>query len=427
MSNSASSPESIALSSYFSVLRRGKWVVAAGLALGLVVAAAVLVLVPQKVTTTVVVNLNVITTDPFNQQRPASGLLDAQTEADIANSHVVAKDAAGRLGHGMTAADVRAASNAYAPGGATIMRVAYTAPTLKESIAGADAVAQSYLHARSAQAEERISTMLAALNKRIDTINAELLDANLVLIKSAPTSTEFAQATSQVQQAQAELSGLLSQRNALTTVDTTGGIVLTPAQDSTPEVSPGRLITLATGAALGLVLGIIGAYVWNAKDRRTRSQKEIAEALNAPHLASFADPDGGALDERADSEQAAIVRERLLGSGVSLDRALIYDARKMREPSLLCTALAAHSPDAPGPSGEHASRSDATAQEPRVVVSDAPQASVLRAVREAEALVVVATLGRTAGEDLEWIRQEAAAAGTPLIGFVLEPRAASRA
>ncbi|MHA3683337.1 hypothetical protein ACXR2W_03670 [Leucobacter sp. HY1908] len=422
-------PESIRLSYYFTVLWRQRLVVLSGIALGLIVALGVLVFAPRTVTATTAVNLNVITTEPFNQQRPASGLLDVQTEADIASSHVVAQEASKLLDGRLSAAEVREASKVSAAGGATVVRVAFTAPTQQQAVAGADAVAAAYLSVRKDQAEQRIDAMLSSLNTRLEALNKDLLEINKVLIAAAPDSTEYAQAASQLQQVQVELDGLLSQRNALSSVDTTGGIILTSAQDSYPVQSPSRTMTLATGLAVGLVLGVIAAYVWNARDRRLRTTAEIAAALRAPQLASLEPPRGQArergrtqggpdlagLTSAQLTEQMRVVRERLHGASSTAASAaayaapanlLLYDARRQEAAPL--------TPDALG---------EVTEGEVEITVAQQGEslADQLAALREAKSVIVLCSPRTARTDDLEWLRTEADAASTQVLGFIVEP------
>ncbi|MGF9660204.1 hypothetical protein AAIH18_22495, partial [Pantoea agglomerans] len=83
-----------------------------------------------------------------------------------------------------------------------------------------------------------------------------------------------------------ELDGLLTQRNGLQSVDTTGGIVLSAAEDNELGYAPGRTVTLLTGLAGGLVLGIIAAFIWNPLDRRQSNAAEISRSLRAPVVAT---------------------------------------------------------------------------------------------------------------------------------------------
>src|SRR5690606_29367974 len=85
---------SLDIGHYLWVLRRQWVVVALCMVLGAVAAFAYVTMSPKVAIARTTVQLNVIMTEPFSSQRPASGLLDASTEANIARSHVVAERAA---------------------------------------------------------------------------------------------------------------------------------------------------------------------------------------------------------------------------------------------------------------------------------------------------------------------------------------------
>ncbi|QZY53139.1 YveK family protein [Leucobacter tenebrionis] len=405
MSGSAAQEQTLGISRYLAVLRRQGRVVIGGVVIGVAAAGAYLVLAPHTVTATTAVNLNVITTDPFNPQRPASGLLDPSTEADIASSHAVAKGASELLDGKLTAAQVHEASRVTASGGASVVRVAFTAPTEKEAVRGADAVAESYLEFRSDQAEQRIDTMLTSMNTRVENLNEALLEANRALVSASPGSTDYAQAASQQQQIQVELDSLLSQRNALTSVDTTGGIVLTSAQDGALERDPSLKMTLATGLGAGLVLGIIAAFVRNPFDRRLRSPADMADALGAAQLADL-EPRRGEIDDDEAHEQMRVVLERLRGSGAAPGTVMVFDARRSKDESRALQQLEAAADGSVEFEGFKAGSS---------------RADGLALLRRAGAVLVLCSRRTALAEDLRWLALEADRAGTPVVGFVTEP------
>lgn len=83
--------------SYMRVTReRWRWIVGGGV-FGLGVALLLLQLVPATYTATAVVNVEVVSTSLFRTDRPASSVIDMQTEAAIAGSYSVAVRASKNL------------------------------------------------------------------------------------------------------------------------------------------------------------------------------------------------------------------------------------------------------------------------------------------------------------------------------------------
>jgi capsular polysaccharide biosynthesis protein len=317
---------SLGLENYVFVLRRQWRVIVAATLLGGLAAGAFLLIAPKSVTATTTLNLNVITTEPFSAQKAASGLLDDATETAIARSHVVASRASKLLDGALSAGAIRSASTVTTSSGAAVVTVDFESDSAAEAIKGADAVAAAYLAFRSEQAEERIGVMVDNLTERIDALNVTLGEANQALATADVNSAAYAQATTQRQQILTELDGLLSQRNGLQSVDTTGGIVLSAAEDNELDYAPGRAITLLTGVAAGLVLGIVIAFVWNRFDRRLRNAREIARALGAPVYATVdvRTEDVPATGDAADSLR--VTRERLLVDVYLGTAVLVLDA-----------------------------------------------------------------------------------------------------
>src|SRR5690606_10234565 len=130
---------------YFWVLRRQWRLIGLITVIGIVAAAAYLAVTPRHAIATTKLTLNVIMTDPFSSQRPASGLLDASTEAAIASSHVVAERAAEILGASVTATEVRDSYTAELSSSAAVVTLTFTAESAQAAILGADTVAKAYL------------------------------------------------------------------------------------------------------------------------------------------------------------------------------------------------------------------------------------------------------------------------------------------
>lgn len=470
---------SIGLENYVFVLKRQWRVIAAVTALGALAAGGFLLVAPQRVTATTTINLNVITTEPFSAQKAASGLLDDATETAIARSHVVASRASDLLHGALSASEIRGASTVATSSGAAVVTVDFESDNAAEAIKGADAVAAAYLAFRSEQAEQRIGVMVDNLTERIDALNVTLGEANQALSTADVNSAAYAQATTQRQQILTELDGLLSQRNGLQSVDTTGGIVLSAAEDNELEYAPGRTITLLTGLAAGFVLGIVLAFVWNRFDNRLRTAREIARALGAPVYAAI-DARREDVPARGRSADALrVTRERLLVDIYLGTTVLVLDATHGEEPSptsinlAVVTAQAGHDvrliiPEASSElrarlrtaldlgkasGGVAVSRSvpslsvfhptdrgdesqgdllltsqthkaienaDEESLTFLVLTAAAHPASILSGLRVAQSVVVVTRERDTTAVDTRWIREEADAIETPILGAVVE-------
>lgn len=300
---------SVGMDHYIFVIRRQWRIILALTVLGAGAAVAYLAIASTEYTATTSVNLNVISTDPFNPTRPASGMLDNATEVGIAQSASVATLAAEAL-PGLSATQIRAMSEVTLTSDTTIATVTFTSSDPAQAEAGADAVASAYLAFRGSQAAERIDVAVANLASSVDELNERLLAVNTTLALSPEGSAEASQATSERSQIQQELQDLLSRRNLLRGVDTTGGIVLSSAESNPLETAPSRLVVLGTGVALGLLIGVLAAFVYNPSDRRLRNRREMARVASAPVLANLAST-GDASLQSSEADALRVARERV--------------------------------------------------------------------------------------------------------------------
>jgi capsular polysaccharide biosynthesis protein len=392
---------SLGLAHYAKVLVRQWRVVVILTLVGVVASVACAYLLPRVYTAKTTVNLNIITSEPFTPQRAASGLLDGNTEAAIARSQLVAARAAATLGHGTTAREVRAASQVLTSSDATVVNVTYIAHSEHRATAGADAVAKAYLGYRNEQAAERVQTMITGYNRQIEGLQKQLKKANQTLAASKTGSIAEIDAKAQQQQVLTEMNDLLSARNELSGVDTTGGTVLTAAADNPTYAQPARTKLVLTGAAAGLVLGILLAYLGNPFDRRVRSAKEASSAVGAPVLAGGRPPRGAPAVDQDQTLQLAC--ERILARVTDGAQVMLVDCT---QDAAGYTALLA----------EHLGRAERAVQ--CIVASAAEATEVVAGMAAADAAVLV--FDRDAGDlsRMRWVAFEARANATEILGVV---------
>lgn len=410
---------------YLRVLGRQWRVIVATVLLGAAIAAGFLLVSTDRVTAMTQVNLSVITTDPFSPQRAASGLLDDATEAAIASSYVVADRAARSLDDGTPAADLHDAVEVTISEDGTIARVYATAATRARAVAHADAVAEAYLEYRNHEADRRRDAIVADLTNRIDALNTDLADVNESLATAKSVSGE-AQASSDREQILAELSGLLSGRTSLQSVDTAGGSVLTKAAQSPVEIAPSRAIAVATGLGGGLALGIVLAFARNPFDLRLRSAAEIARATGARVLAHLETPLPRSPLSRGDAARLRIVRERILG-GLPVDRRILVIDDADPDGGTAAELVAAIAET--GVPARLADIDDQHAPVPDdavVIVSytmAAGEATMLAALRTVDACLLVARAGATSRTTTRIVGDELQRAGVAFLGTIVLPRA----
>ena len=261
MSDQIAESQSLGLGRYVTVLKRRRYVVLLGVLLGL--AAGVLYLQAKQTHSTAytLVNINVISSDPFTFVKSPSELLDSQNEIQSARSSDVLKAAATTLGTDQPILDMRANLDVSLLQNGTVVRVTYQADTPRAAREGADAIAESYLVYRGAQAAKRADTIVGQLEAQKADAIAALTEANKKVSSTTPGSSARIDAESDQQAALAEINSISTSLNSLYSLDTNGGNVYASAADNPVTTSPRRVLTLASGLGAGLLLGEEGRHV----------------------------------------------------------------------------------------------------------------------------------------------------------------------
>ncbi|MFO7690906.1 MAG: hypothetical protein R6W83_10210 [Cryobacterium sp.] len=466
-----SDTDTLGLDYYGFVLRRQWLVVLAAIVIGGLAALGFYAVSPSPVQATAVINLSVISTDPFDTSKQASSLLDGTTETQIATSYAVARDAARELGADTTPNEVRRRLNVDSATGASIVQLTYTAPTSEEARAGADAVAESYLAYRTSRAQAKLDTILQGVAERRTTLGTQLSDANSRISEATAGTLAANQATSDRDLVTIELNALLAQKGALEQVDTKGGEVITEAARNDVVVQPTLFQLLLIGLLAGGVLGVLSAFVANRFDRRLRNANEVRRVTEAPVLADIHSVDASVSHDEATLELLRSARERIFADlpaaarviaivddtpselhlDIPVNLALVTaaggvpttlvlpnaspDTRRvlraslgLSDPLLDDSGEVYRSENVPEltvsfPSLRGAAPRPLRAGELHFVVigKSASQSSALAALRLSDALLLIAVKRRTRADDAEQLLDEASRLGVKFLGTITVP------
>ncbi len=313
MTDDATETPSLELGRFVTVLKRRWPVVVAGIVLGCLLATAYLLFLPRSATAVTLVNVNVISTEPFKQDRPASDLLDSQTEIQLARSTAVVSLVSKSLGGRVTPQEVRNATQADLLAQGTVLRIAYTATTPAAAEAGANALAKDYLQYRSRIAQSRVDSVVDQLNARRTELTNQLAETR---IRLTPTTTGATRARleAQAQATGAALNSVSAQLTGLQALDTEGGTVLTSADGGTTVVSPRLSIVAASGLLGGVILGVLLAFLVNVVDRRVLDQHDVESAGGGAVLARVRRRGGSVPPVAQEADAIRSLRERLLAT-----------------------------------------------------------------------------------------------------------------
>jgi capsular polysaccharide biosynthesis protein len=308
--------QGVSLGYYVDVLRERAWVVLLCGLLGLALAFAALAVMPVRATATAAVSVDVITTDPFNSARSASGLIDPAGEALVARSFVVAERAAEELGGDYTAMELRESSEVTVVPDTTVLRISSTAQSAERATAMADELARQYLAQRSERAQERIDRILSRTQDRLEGLREELSAVDEVILDADEGSVELAQAETERSILTLEIDSVLSAAATAGNIDTTGGVVLNPAATNPVDWFPPRGPVLLSGTLAGLGLGVLAAFVVNALDGRVRTARDVVVNGGRRVIGDLREKRVTAPPSGSDIAELRAVRERILAEPV---------------------------------------------------------------------------------------------------------------
>lgn len=305
---------SISLKYYTDVVRSKWWMLVVGTVLGLALAAGYLAVAPKVATATSAVSVNVISTDPFNASRSASGLIDIAGEAQVASSDAVARRVAEQLGGDYTGSSIRQATDVVAVGDTSILRISASASSEAEAVAMANAVASEFLAFRSEQAQTRIANTLDQSNERLDELRTELQDVDARIAAAEDGSRAQTQAETDRTLLNLQINSVLSQAASIESIDTTGGTVLNPADRNPVTWAPPRGMVLLSGAVAGFGAGLLGAFLVNVLGSRVRSANDISQNGGRTLLGELSHKEAALPPSGDDLAEYRAIRERLLAT-----------------------------------------------------------------------------------------------------------------
>lgn len=251
---------------------RKKWIVL-GVVLGIVLSVVYLLLTPTTYTASARVNITALGTEPVPEGRSVSSLVDIPTERQLAASALTAEGAAEDLGDGWNAGDLNSGLTVSGDPSSTVLTLSYSDTDRQRAVAGADALARSYLVVRTNLVMERVDTMRQNIDERIAELENELR-----VLMGAGWAMDTA-ATVRADTVESEILALQQRRATWGDLTSQAGEVISPAASTDLEVTPVAWRIIALGVLGGLFLGLILAAVRHATDRVASHPDDIQEAL----------------------------------------------------------------------------------------------------------------------------------------------------
>jgi non-specific protein-tyrosine kinase len=207
-----------------------------------------------------------------------------QTEQALATSPDVATKAADNAAAaGATGGDTGNVATDV-PTDTTFLEISYASPSPTEAQIWAQAYADGYMQYRREQALGLYTSAQAGFQKKIDEVNATIVDLESQLDSAGPLKTASLQ--SQIRTSQSTLGDLTRQAGAFPfpVADTAAQLISRSTVPSTP-FSPNWTRNLMLALLAGLALGFAVVFVRERLDDRLGGREDLEDAAGAPVLA----------------------------------------------------------------------------------------------------------------------------------------------
>jgi capsular polysaccharide biosynthesis protein len=277
------------LADYTGVIRRRWRIVIGAIVACLIGAVGYYVTAPKSYTATAVVYVTPTAGSEGNQvafSRTSGQGINLDTEAALVTSGTVATIAQHLLHTSVSPAELSKLVKIAVPADSQVLDISCSDSTAAGSAACAQAFALAYLQNRSATAASSLSSRMRSLQDKITALQKTV--STLKIEISGLPSNSPARISDQATAASdtAQLHSLDEQLASLTTdlANTSGGHIVTAAAPPGKPSSPDKTIALPAGLVAGLLLGLIGAFVWDRRDTRLHSAQDVERLLGLPVL-----------------------------------------------------------------------------------------------------------------------------------------------
>jgi capsular polysaccharide biosynthesis protein/Mrp family chromosome partitioning ATPase len=281
-------PDSFEAAEYVGMLRRRWGLVLALACFGLIGAFGYVLVAPKTYTATSAVNVTPtgVSQGQVANSRNTSADVNLDTEAQILTSTSVAKLAGHLLHSSLPPWQLSRQVTVTVPPNSSILDISCSEPTPAGAAACANDFAKAYLENRSANAAATISAELSSVQTKVNALQrtATALSAKIAgLPASSPTRIAD---QDQLRLVLEQIHSLVLQIGTLNSesANTSGGYIITTATPPSKPSSPKKSIVLPSGLVAGLLLGLIGAYLWDRRDRRIHGAADVERLLDIPVL-----------------------------------------------------------------------------------------------------------------------------------------------
>lgn len=280
-------------------IRRGGLAFVLAVLLGLIGGLLVAKLSPKRYTATaaVLVSATGVESGTTATNGRTSGDINLDTEAQLVTSAgVLAAATAADQGLDRYSTDHLLASiSVTVPANTTVLQISYTDTTPRRAQVGANALATAYLDNRETVANNLLGNEKKDVNASISALNQTLKDDLSSENKAPAGSPQRSYLDLHIGLTKSRI--LAEQQNLveLNSIQITPGRVVSPAILPTSPSSPSLILDLASGFAVGLILGLFAAWALTRYRRTVRTPEDLSHVVDAPCVAVVRNTDPAAV------------------------------------------------------------------------------------------------------------------------------------
>jgi Mrp family chromosome partitioning ATPase len=267
--------------------QRHWWLVALLVVLGLLGAAEFTRMEPKVFESATSVLVQPVGSDTNVVGGRTKGDINLDTEAQLVRSTAVTSAATALLHSTETPETLAANVSVEVPANTSVLVITFAAPTAAAAQAGSRAFATSYLKNRDDSTRALISQQIATLNQKLGQLNAQLGQVNRMLAPLRASDPSRADLDNQRSILSTQIDDLTGQLNQLTTTAVSGGRIIRDADLPVAPTKPNQPLNLASGAMVGLILGVGAALLRERLDKRVRRASDLPRRLDVAVLAAL--------------------------------------------------------------------------------------------------------------------------------------------
>ena len=281
-------PDSFDLADYTGVLRRRWPIVLIVTILGVIGAFGYVAVAPKSYTSTTQVYVSPTGAD-LSQQLANSrtqGVVNLDTEAQIVKSSTVAALAGKMMHSSLSTFQLKKGVSASVPPNSQVLDIACSASTASAAATCANDFAAAYLKNRSSTAASTIAAQITPLQAKVSQLQKTDSGLNSTIASLPSNSSQRLAAQQQLSSNTSQLHNLNDQLASLYSdaSKTNGGHITSTASPAGSPSSPKKTLILPAGLVVGLVLGLIAAFLWDRWDKRIHTARDSERLLNLPTL-----------------------------------------------------------------------------------------------------------------------------------------------